>query len=147
MASAQDRGRSRSIPVIWREVIRDSDLDKMSKLVAHTHSTHLDAQGTHYTSRDTLAREASVSDRTVDAANKTLLAGGFLYFPPGDRGGRSKTHTYAAQIPSTASPIHAAEWETANAISNEFRNSANNGEGTSQRAHPIAASANDVRPK
>ena len=65
-------------PILWRDAIRDSDLDSTAKLVAHTLSTYMNGAGVCWPSKSTLAQGAGKSKRTVDGAIERLASAGFL---------------------------------------------------------------------
>lgn len=91
-----------SLPVKWREAIRDSGLPKTTKLVAYTLSTHLNSAGTAYPSIVTLARGSSLGRRdqkdntAVKTAIARLEADGFLDV---DRKRGQRGWFYTALIP------------------------------------------------
>jgi len=80
----------------WREAVRESQLDKHTKLVAFVLSTYMNASGGAYPSKATLARGGSLSERGVDAAVNRLSSSGFVIV--GRRRGR-QGFTYDAVIP------------------------------------------------
>lgn len=85
-----------SIPAVFRNAIRDSDLDRTAKLVAFTLSTYMDSQGSAFPSKATLAAGASLGrgKRAVDAAIDRLEAHGFIEISR-SRGGNSNTYSAA----------------------------------------------------
>jgi len=119
--------RTKSLLAVWRDAVRDSDLDRTAKLVAHTLSTYMNARGVAWPSRATLARGASISDRAVDGGTERLVAAGFLFVNRSD-GGRSHTNKYAALIPETANALRHSEWETANGMQETANGTTRNGE-------------------
>jgi len=62
-----------SLPLAWRNAVRDSDLDSTAKLAGHTLSTYMTGRGLAYPSRETLARGASLALRSVDAASEAAV--------------------------------------------------------------------------
>jgi hypothetical protein len=122
---------------IWRDAVRDSDLDSVAKCVAHTLATWLNGYGTAYPSRETIARGASLSVRSVERALVRLEDAGFLEI---ERSRGRSSHRYTIVMASTASEIRRSEWLTAN----ESRRSDHaNGEPQSSNSEP--QSPNGVR--
>ena len=119
--------RPKSHVAVWRDAIRDSDLERTAKLVAHTLSTYMNAAGAAWPSRQTLARGSSISDRAVDSALTKIVSAGFLLITRSD-GGRSHTNRYAALIPETANALRHSEWETANGVQETANGTTRNGE-------------------
>jgi hypothetical protein len=96
---------------VWRDAVRDSELDSVAKCVAHTLSTWLNGHGTAYPSRETIAKGASLSVRSVERAIVRLEAAGFLEV---ERSRGRSSHRYAIAMSSTASELRRSEWLTAN---------------------------------
>lgn len=68
-----------SIPAHWRNAIRDSDLDRTTKLVAYVLSTYMSRAGEAFPSKGTLAAGAGLGNRrSVDVAVDKLEASGFV---------------------------------------------------------------------
>lgn len=147
-------GAPKSRVKVWRDAVRDSELDRTAKLVAHTLSTYFSANAASVErppSRATLASGASLCDRAVDAALARLETEGFLEIDPpaGERvytdkhgqehrirarpGGNSGPNKYVAKLPSSANVVRTAEWARAN--------------GKPPSANRIPPSANGLRTK
>lgn len=95
-------------PGVWADAIRDDvELGKAGTLVGHTLRTYLNRSMTAHPSRETLAKGAKVSVRTVDKGLSELEARGFLLVTRG-RGGR--WNQYQAVLPSTADEKRQEEW-------------------------------------
>jgi hypothetical protein len=66
-------------PTVWRDAVRDSDLDTTAKVVAFTLSTYMNGGGWCHPSKATIARGASLSaPRAVNGAVNRLERAGFL---------------------------------------------------------------------
>lgn len=83
--------------ILWREAIRDSELDRTAKLVAYTISTYMNASGEAFPSKPTIARGASLGQglRAVDEAVRRLTDAGFLSVR------RSRSLQYTLAFPDT----------------------------------------------
>src|SRR5262245_2748155 len=57
---------------VWRDSVRDSELDQVAKLVGFTLSTYMDAKGRCWPAKETLARACGMSKRTIDRAVNRL---------------------------------------------------------------------------
>jgi hypothetical protein len=134
--------RSKSRVAVWRDAIRDSDLDRTAKLVAYTLSTYMSAAGKAWPSRATLALGASISDRAVDGAIGRLVGAGFLLVNRSD-GGRSHTNKYVALISETANALRHSEWETANGMQETANGTTRNGERPSPESGKEKAKESD----
>ena len=98
---------------VWRDAVRDSDLDRTAKLVAYTLSTYVNRFGRAWPSRSSLAKGSSLTDRAVDCAVRTLESSGWLLVQR-TKGGKNSTNTYLIQLSPTANDIRRSEWQTAN---------------------------------
>jgi hypothetical protein len=117
----------KSLSAVWRDAIRDSELDATTKLVAYTLSTYANGRGSAYPSRATIAAGAGISLRNlrpVDAALDRLEAAGFLQVDPPKRpirvsgklvmrrpGGKRATNDYTLALPDTAHEMRSLEWQ------------------------------------
>jgi hypothetical protein len=63
---------------VWRDALRDSELDLAAKVVGHTVATFFDRSLTGFPSKETIAAGASLSKRATDHAILRLEAAGFL---------------------------------------------------------------------
>ena len=70
--------KRRSPTIVWRDAVRDSDLDGTAKAVAYTLSTYMNGKAEAFPSKATLAAGASLCDRAADRAILRLEATGFL---------------------------------------------------------------------
>jgi hypothetical protein len=70
--------RSRAFVVLWREHLRESDVDRTAKLVGHTLSTYMNPEGWARVGKETLARTCSMTDRGVDGGVNRLEAAGLI---------------------------------------------------------------------
>jgi hypothetical protein len=129
----------KSLPAVWRDAVRDSQLDRTAKLVALVLSTYFNARAVAWPSRGTLARGASVSDRAVDSALARLEHAGFLLIER-TTGGRQITNRYLALLPETANELRRSEWERANGATQTAKRSALNSEHPSQESAESAES-------
>ena len=113
----------KSLPhvMVWRNALRDSEVDQTAKLLGFVLSTYLTSEGLAghngrpAPSRETLARGVGVSIRTVDRRLDDLEAAGFLDIERAV-GGQRKTNTYTATIPNgdtAVSPLEAENGDTA----------------------------------
>ena len=92
---------------VWRDVLRDSGLPTMAKVTGYVLNTYMSAGGYAFPSVETLARGASVSDRTVHKSIAQLEAAGFLLVERSrNRGG----NRYQAVLPGTANELRRSEW-------------------------------------
>jgi hypothetical protein len=95
-----------SLPLAWRNAVRDSDLDSMAKLAGHTLSTFMDSRGRAFPGLTTLAAGASVDVRTLKRAIGRLELRGFLNVQRTKGGrlarGKSATNRYFATLPTGA---------------------------------------------
>jgi len=86
-------------PIIWRQAIRDSDLDGTAKHVAHVISTYMNGAGDTFVGKETIARGASLkSVRAVDRAVHRIENAKFISVLR-TNGGRP--NHYLAQTPNT----------------------------------------------
>jgi hypothetical protein len=92
--------------MIWRDTVRDSDLDKTAKLVAFVLSTYIDSDGRAFPSQDTLAAGASLSDRAVAMATERLERAGFLII---ERSRGLRSHRYIVALPTTPNDVRRSE--------------------------------------
>ena len=87
----------------WRTALRSSDLSWKAKLVGFVLSTHMDAQGgSCFPAIPTIAREASISERSVQTGLRELERAGVVVTER--RGGRRlgggyASNTYRARLP------------------------------------------------
>lgn len=120
--------RSRSIPVVWREALAESRLDRTAKLVGLVISLHMNANGSGFPGRQRIASWCSLSDRAVDGAVRRLEAAGFLWV---ERSKGRKSNRYHALLPPTANEVRRLEWATAKLATLNREARAPNGEGHS----------------
>jgi hypothetical protein len=94
--------------IAWRTALRDSGLSSTAKLVGHTLSTHMDGNGgSCFPSVSTVAREASLSDRSVRNGLRLLEAAGLVHTRNGGGrkpGGCYTANRYQACIPDSSDP-------------------------------------------
>ena len=111
---------AKSVVAVWRDAVRDSELDRTAKLVGHTLSTYANANGTAYPSRRVLAEGASLGRglRAVDAALRKLQDAGFLAI---ERSRGRSSHGYTLTLPPTAHEMRRSEWETAQRVRGQRR--------------------------
>jgi hypothetical protein len=84
-------------PTVWRDAIRDSELDGTAKHVAHVISTYMNGAGDTFVGKATIAKGASLkSVRAVDYAVKRLEREGLIEIVP-SMGGRP--NHYLARTP------------------------------------------------
>lgn len=104
----------RSVPIAWRDALRDSELPSVAKLVGHTLSTFFDAEGRAFPGKERLAKGASLTDRSVDKGVDVLETAGFLRVAR-TKGGNNRTNRYFALLPEqgTAFPVEMAQRRTA----------------------------------
>jgi hypothetical protein len=98
----------------WRDALRESELDKWSKLVGFCLSTFFNANGQGFPSRATLAAGGSVSEGTVHGAIRRLERAGFLKVHR-TRGRESNTYTALLPNPSHADRFDGGQPVTATA--------------------------------
>jgi hypothetical protein len=101
--------KSRSI--VWRDAVRDSDLDSTAKLVAFVLSTYMNASGLARPGRLRIAAGCSLDVRAIDRARKRLRDAGFLEYEDGHKGGAGYTLSYVARLPETVAEGHRSDWE------------------------------------
>jgi len=101
----------KSVPQVWRDVVRDSPLDSTAKGVAYALTTWMDRRGHAFPGRATLAAGAGYRVRTIDRAIPRLEKAGLLRVVR--NGGRSKTNYYIALLPEWATESRRFEWERA----------------------------------
>jgi DNA-binding transcriptional regulator PaaX len=67
-------------PTVWRDAVRDRDLDRAAKLVAFVISTYMNGAGEAWQSKETIAKGAGLGKgrRSVDQAVDRIEAAGFL---------------------------------------------------------------------
>jgi hypothetical protein len=99
----------KALLAVWRDAIRDSELDAPTKAVAFTLSTYMNGRGFAYPSKAALAAGASVSKRTVDATVDRLEAAGFIEL---DRSRGRRSNHYQASLPPTVQELRRSEWST-----------------------------------
>lgn len=104
----------KSLLAVWRDTLRDSELSSTVKLVGHTLSTWMNGRGTCWPSRSTIAKGASLSDRSVDAALDKLSSEQFLEIKKSQGGNQEHTNLYTATLPAGANEVRRSEWERAN---------------------------------
>lgn len=116
----------KSLPAVWRDAVRDSELGPTPKLVAHTLATYMNGRGIAWPSRALLAEGASLGSglRSVDAAVRTLEADGFLVV---ERSRGRSSHHYCATLPATAHEMRRSEWATAQQTTSNRASGASNG--------------------
>jgi hypothetical protein len=97
---------------VWRDAVRDSELDATAKLVAFVLSTYMNGRGCARPSKETLAAGASLSSgrRAVDHAVDRLEGAGFLEV---ERSRGRTANRYQATLSPTAHELRRSEWETA----------------------------------
>jgi DNA-binding PadR family transcriptional regulator len=137
------RGKSRV--AVWRDAVRDSQLDRTSKAVAWCLSTYMDRHGHARPSRQTLAAGSSLSDRAVDTALQRLEAAGYLAVAR-TRGGNNRTNAYVSLLPSTANEVRRSEWANSERDALNGERHAPNGEGASHESGESAESGGAVSP-
>jgi hypothetical protein len=115
----------RSIPVVWRDAIGDSDLDSTAKLVAYQLTRWMNGRGVCFPSREEIAAKASLSVRAVELAISRLEADGWLQI---ERSRGRRSHRYCAALPPTANEIRRSEWPTANERPSNGERRSSNGE-------------------
>lgn len=91
--------RRRAPQAAWREAVQESTLDPGAKFVALALSIYMNKKGECFPAKETLARDCSLSKRTVDYAILRLERAGFLNVSRSR--GRSSNH-YRATIPNPA---------------------------------------------
>ena len=84
-------------PTVWRDAIRDSELDATAKAVAWALSTYMNGRGEAWPSKETLAVGASKSKRAVDGAIVRIARAGYLGVSQSK--GRS-SNRYQAKLPT-----------------------------------------------
>jgi hypothetical protein len=87
--------------MVWRNAIRDSELDRTAKLVAFVISTYLNGAGTAYPAKDTIARGAGLGSgrRSVDQAVDRIEQAGYLEVT---RSKGRRSFFYRATLPNLA---------------------------------------------
>jgi len=103
--------KRKSVPQVWRDVIRDSSLDSTAKGVGYALTTWMDWRGHAFPSRKTLAAGAGYNVRTIDRAVPRLEKAGLLRVVR--NGGRSRANYYIALLPERATESRRFEWERA----------------------------------
>jgi hypothetical protein len=88
--STRARGLSRS--AVFHNCVRDSELPASVKAVAWSIRSYMNTEGSCWPGRATIARGASVSDRTVDRSVKLLEAEGLLVVTRSPGGARRSNH-------------------------------------------------------
>jgi hypothetical protein len=88
-----------SLIVRWRNVIVESELDSKSKLVGLVLTTWMNSHGECWPAKESIARRASIGERSVYTATRNLVAAGFLEVE-WSRGGSS--HRYRINPASVA---------------------------------------------
>jgi hypothetical protein len=101
--------KERPFTILWRDAVRDSGIDKLDKLVAHTIATYFNGSADKPQERSyrTIARDASMSERTVSTAVGRLEGYGFIAVrrssPKFDKRGRlargGHAHVYNLRLP------------------------------------------------
>jgi len=85
---------------VWRDAIRDSELDRAAKQVALVISTFMNGSGSAFPAKSTIAIGCGFNSvRTVDSAINRLEDTGYLIVGR-SRGGRTYTNTYFAFVPT-----------------------------------------------
>ena len=124
----------RSIPIIWRDAIGDSDLDSTAKLVAYALSTWMNGQGSCRPGREAIARRTSLTVRAVELATRRLEDRGCVEVERTAGGNHFTTmNRYVALLPPGANEVRRSEWRGANL--------------TTARGDLTLSGANVVRPK
>jgi Helix-turn-helix domain len=101
----------------WRDAVRDSELDRTAKLVAHTLGTYADRDGVAFPSEQTIAEGASLGSRnSVRKSVNALEQAGFVIVrrSPGRR-----SHQYELRLP-TAHGVSGSEEATAHGVSGQL---------------------------
>jgi hypothetical protein len=132
-------------PIVWRNAIRDSELDRTAKLVCFVISTYMNGAGEAFPAKDTIAKGAGLGSgrRSVDQAVDRIEAAGFLEVTR-FRGRRS--FNYRATLPNVASGAtlnHArdATLEDAVNVASDDSQRRTNRQPTSQRVRSNVARA------
>jgi DNA-binding PadR family transcriptional regulator len=102
--------RRKSLVAVWRDAVRDSELDATAKHVAMTLSTWMNGHGACYPSRHSIAAGCSISLSSVDRALRRLEEASWVEIEH-TVGGKRRTNSYAAFLPQTASQVRRLEWE------------------------------------
>jgi hypothetical protein len=96
-------------PLLWREAIAESSLDRTAKLIAHTLSTRMNGAGDTFAGKRDVARRASLSERAVDDGVNRLEQAGYLFV---ERSKGRKPNHYLATVPN---PVVAAPFDDSTA--------------------------------
>jgi hypothetical protein len=107
------RRRRASAPFVWSRALRESDLRSTTKLVAFVQATYMDADGFSYPSTASIAKGASLNERSVERHRALLERSGWLIGEGNRRGGKSRTVKYLAAVPETANKVRRFEFEKA----------------------------------
>lgn len=62
----------------WRQCIRESDLEPLSRLVAHTLATYMDKNGRAFPAQQTIAKACGLKERAVRMHLVKLREAGYL---------------------------------------------------------------------
>jgi hypothetical protein len=139
-------------PMVWRNAIRDSDLDRTAKLVAYTISTYMNGAGEAFPGKGTIAVGAGLGKgrRAVDHAIDRIEAAGFLEV---ERSKGRRSFHYRATRPNVAgaAPFNVADDATLEGALNVASHDAQlrtDERPTSQRVQPnVARAATEVEVK
>jgi hypothetical protein len=109
-------------PRVWRDAIRDAELDRTAKLVAFVLSTYMNGSGETFVGKETVQRKCGfASIRTVDEAINRLEQPGFIEIVR-SKGGQRPNHYLATtpQAPAGLTPHGDAGFNSKNpAISDQ----------------------------
>lgn len=89
-------------PTVWRDAIRDGDLDRSAKLVAFVISTYMNGAGDTFVGKPLVGRGAGLVVRAVDEAINRLERAGYVTVIR-SRGGRP--NHYLARTPHDAAGL------------------------------------------
>jgi hypothetical protein len=126
---------TKSVVMLWRDKICDSDLSSTTKLVALVLSIYANGRGVAFPGRATLASSASLTTPAIDAALEWLERDGWLLVEPPRKpihvrekggttktvlrrpGGKSASNRYTLSFPDTANVVPSLGAHTANVVS------------------------------
>jgi Helix-turn-helix domain len=97
----------KSLPAVWRDAIRESELDPTARHVAHVLSTWMNGRGVCWPGRETIAEGTGYSVRTVERAVARLERDDWLRV---ERGVGQRSNRYFALLPVVASESRHQEW-------------------------------------
>jgi hypothetical protein len=114
----------KSVPIVWRDLIRESQIPRPGKPIGFALSTYMNHCGFAYPSRETLAAAAGYkSVRTVDEGIKLLESCALLEV---SRSRGRSSNGYQALLPADAADLRRSEWATAqNQASNGAKSNGN----------------------